>query len=159
MNFPSALAVGIAGLDEVVELELTEACEHERLAAQIAPHCPNGLEIRAVEGVDDEARASQVACLSYELHVPLERRAAAADRIAALLAREQWLVERDEGRAAADLRPLVASISLDGGQLRMELRATRQTNVRPRQVLAALGLDDLEEQGVFLTRTRVELES
>jgi radical SAM-linked protein len=36
MNFPSALAVGITGLDEVVELELCE----ERTAEELLEHLP-----------------------------------------------------------------------------------------------------------------------
>ena len=40
MMFPSALAVGIEGLDEVLEIELPEEHEPERLAELFRRHAP-----------------------------------------------------------------------------------------------------------------------
>jgi hypothetical protein len=39
----------------------------------------------------------------------------------------------------------------------MRLRTSRRRIAGPRDVLAALGLDDLERQGEILTRTRVDI--
>ncbi len=49
-------------------------------------------------------------------------------------------------------------LTLRDGVLRMRLAADRQGSAGPRDVLAALGLDDLERAAVRLRRTRVEVE-
>ena len=42
MTFPSALALGIEGVDEVLELELTESPPAEELLQRLTPHAPPG---------------------------------------------------------------------------------------------------------------------
>src|SRR5438876_12454275 len=59
MNFPSALAVGIAGDDELLEVELSEAWSAERLSQAIAAHAPPGLEIREVEMMPEGSKKAQ----------------------------------------------------------------------------------------------------
>src|SRR5687768_9350816 len=49
MSFPSALAVGIAGADEVMELELSQERTAEELLAVLTPHLPPGLAINSLE--------------------------------------------------------------------------------------------------------------
>ncbi len=49
MTFPLALAVGIEGLDEVMELELAEVCTAEEVVGRLAPHAPRGVAVRRAE--------------------------------------------------------------------------------------------------------------
>jgi hypothetical protein len=42
--------------------------------------------------------------------------------------------------------------------LRIRLIVDREGSARPREVLEALGVGDLENEGFFLTRTKVEVE-
>jgi len=157
MNFPSALAVGIAGNDELLEVELSENWSAERLAAAIAAQAPQGLEIMHVELMPPESKKAQAVGVTFEVEVPEPRRSAAAERIATFLAETTHKIER-EGRATPlDLRPLVAELSLDGRTLTMKLRVDREGSARPREVLAAVGLEDLEYEGHSLTRTHVEI--
>ena len=58
-----------------------------------------------------------------------------------------------------DWRPLVEELRLADGRLRMAMRVTRQGSIRPRDLLAVLELEDLEQQDCYLTRTAVELEA
>jgi hypothetical protein len=51
----------------------------------------------------------------------------------------------------------VDHLDLCDGALRFRLRLDRQCNVRPRELLEALELADLENDGYYLTRTEVEL--
>ena len=51
------------------------------------------------------------------------------------------------------------SVQLRDAMVCFRLRATDQASARPRDVLQALGLTDLEQQGHFLTRSEVELVS
>jgi radical SAM-linked protein len=157
MNFPSALAVGIAGDDEMLEVELSEDWSAERLSAAIAAQAPPGLEIGSVELMPPGSKKAQAVGVTFEVDVPEARRAAAAERIAAFLAETTHAIEREGRSAPLDLRPLVSAMSLEGGAFKMRLRVDREGSARPREVLAAVGLDDLELEGHSLTRTRVEM--
>jgi hypothetical protein len=55
------------------------------------------------------------------------------------------------------LRSLVNDLSLVNDTLRMQLPVDREGSARPREVLEALGVADLELEGCFLTRTQVEM--
>jgi radical SAM-linked protein len=157
MNFPSALAVGIAGDDELLEVELSKDWPAERLAAAVAAQAPPGLEIKQVELVPPGIKKAQAVGVTFEVEVPEARRAAAGERIAAFLAEATHAIER-EGRATPlDLRPLVLGMSLEGSTFKIRLRVDREGSARPREVLAAVGLDDLESEGYSLTRTQVEI--
>jgi hypothetical protein len=48
-------------------------------------------------------------------------------------------------------------LSLEGEKLRFKLRMEREGGVQAKEVLAKLGLDDLESQGFFITRTELAL--
>jgi hypothetical protein len=58
-----------------------------------------------------------------------------------------------------DLRPVLEELALVEGKLRFKVRVERQAGIRPREVLAMLGIEDLEFEGIYLTRTAVELKS
>jgi radical SAM-linked protein len=157
MTFPLALAVGIEGVDEVMEVELAESCTAEELLRRLPPHAPPGLVFRAIEVLPDGGKKAQVESASYEVPIPAPCRAGLRERIERLLAAASWPIERTRGRAPIDLRPLLLELALDEGVLAMRLHVDRHGSVGPREVLAALGLDGLEEQGVRLCRTAVEV--
>ncbi|HKD36186.1 MAG TPA: TIGR03936 family radical SAM-associated protein [Pirellulales bacterium] len=157
MNFPSALAVGIAGENEVLEVELSEDWPAEQLATAIAAHAPEGLAVKRVDAAPDGSKKAQAVGLTFQVEVPEHRRANAAERIAAFLASETHAINREGRSAPLDLRPLVVGLSLDDNALTMRLRVDREGSARPREVLAAVGLDDLELEGSSLTRTEVEI--
>jgi len=181
MTFPLALAVGIEGLDEVMELELAKAgkgdCPHlpERpegcyaqmgtvpfsdaadLLRRLSPHAPPGLVFRAVEVLPEGSRKARVQSAAYEAPIPATCRAGLGQRIERLLAAPSWPIERARGRAAIDLRPLVSELALGEEVLAMRLRVDGRGSVGPREVLAALGLSGIEREGVHLRRTAVEV--
>lgn len=157
MNFPSALAVGIAGDEELLEVELSEEWPPEQLAAAVAGQAPPGLDVKQVEVVAEGRRKVQAVGVSFEIEVPAMRQAAASERIATFLAAAAHQIVREGRSAPLDLRPLVQEMSLEGGVFRMRLRVDREGSARPREVLAAVGLEDLELEGFSLTRTAVEI--
>lgn len=150
LNFPSALPVGIAGTDEVLELELADDVEPAALSAALDRHAPSGLSIVSIERMGDGVRFSQPATAVYELPLPTERAESVRERIAA------WRATADP-----DLRPPTTILALDvtpEDVLRMELRLGEAGAVRPRDLLAKLELTDLETVGgVRIVRTRVGL--
>jgi radical SAM-linked protein len=157
MTFPLALSVGIEGLDEVMELELAETCTAGDLLRRLAAHAPAGLSFRAVEVLPEGSSKAQARSASYEAPIPSSCRAGLSERIERLLAAASWPIERPRRRASLDLRPLVLELALREDVLGMRLRIDRQGSVGPREVLAALGLADVERQGVRLRRTAVEV--
>jgi radical SAM-linked protein len=157
MTFPLALAVGIEGLDEVMEVELAEKYTAEELLRRLAPQAPPGLSFRAVEVLPEGSRKAQVHGASYEVPIPPEYQPGLPEQIHHLLAAASWPIERAHGRAPIDLRPLLSELALRAGVLEMRIRVDRRGSVGPREVLGALGLADLEPQGVHLRRTAVEV--
>ncbi len=157
MNFPSALAVGIAGLNEVVEVDLSEAWTAEQLGAALAPQLPPGLVLRTITLMPLEAGKAQAVGVDFAVTIPLERQAVTAERIAWLLGQATYPIEREGRSAPLDLRPLIEQLKIADGVLQMRLRVDRQGSARPREILAAIGLDDLEAAGGELTRTHVEI--
>lgn len=157
MSFPSALAVGIEGLDEVMELELTESPTAEELLRRLAPHAVPGLDITSIEVLPPGVKKAQLRGSTYQVPVPASRRAETAGRAEGLLASPSYPIRRPHRDTPIDLRSTLEDLSLDGDVLRMRLAASRQGSAGPRDVLAAVGLDDLETAGCHLTRTAVEL--
>jgi radical SAM-linked protein len=159
MSFPSALAMGVSGADEVLEVELVNEADAAGLAATLERHAPEGLAITSAELRPPGEPAAQARRVAFEFPVPIERRAELAERIAGWQARGSHLIDRGEGRKPVDLADFVEQIELVDGVLRMQIRVTRQGAARPRELLELLGLEDLERRGVYLTRTAVELET
>ncbi|MBL8829219.1 MAG: DUF2344 domain-containing protein [Planctomycetaceae bacterium] len=164
INLPSALALGVIGLDEVLEVEFDTASgawaplpQPAELIASIVAHAPPGLGINSLELVDPEGPLAEIGRVSFELPVPEERCEALAARLAQVLSAPTCLIDRGGDRPVQDVRPWLDELVLADQRLRMSVRVTREGSVRPRDLLALLGLADLESQGFVLARTRVEL--
>ena len=149
MTFPLALAVGIEGVDEVMEFELAETITAEELLRRLTPQAPPGLVFRAVEVLPEGSKKASVQSVSYEAPIPAPRpsRSGRADRASA-----GRLVVADRARRTGARRSTCVrscrSWRCDEGVLKMRLRVDSRGSVGPREVLAALGLTDLERQGV-----------
>jgi hypothetical protein len=178
MAFASALAMGVVGADEVLEVELAEPRSAEDLVSALAARLPQGLAIKSLDLLPADAPKSRVEQVTFELELPVERREAIADRLRdhpTLWRRRPASVKAAEtaapqprapgsagdppadGTSGRDPWQFVEEIELAGGTLRFTSRVTPQGTTRPRELLTWLGLDDLDEQGLYLTRTKVEL--
>jgi radical SAM-linked protein len=158
MTFPSALAVGIEGQDEVLELGLSESSAAEELLQRLAAHAPPGLRLTSAEALPEGAKKAQARSFSYQVPVPPGRRVGLAEKVERLMAGSCCPVRRAHHRTTVDLRPLLEELSLKEGVLRMRLRTDRGATAGPRDVLSVLDQSDLELQGVHLTRTAVEIQ-
>jgi radical SAM-linked protein len=159
MSFPSALAVGIEGLNEVMELELAETDSPDAIKRRLADHSLSGLDFRSVELLPPGTRKAQLQSTVYQVPIPPPRRLEANRRVARLLAQATCPITRPNRPDPIDLRRFLQELTLRDGLLTMRLSTSRTTSAGPRDVLQALGLDDLEEQGVHLTRTAVEIDA
>lgn len=157
MSFPSALSVGTAGLDEVMELEMAEHYNASDLLGRLAHHAIPGINFKSVEMLAENEAKLKVESVWFEFPVPDERRADVSERIEQFLATESYLVERPKRQTLVDIRPDVLQLVLDD-QLRMHLAVSHQATVRPVDLIEVLGLADLKSEGHHLTRTTVQLQ-
>jgi radical SAM-linked protein len=155
--FALSLGLGIAGLCEVVELELDDVIAPDEIQGRLARQMPAGLEILSVNSIAVKVSA-QVRRAGYRLEVPSERRADLAEQIAALLAAPACWIERTRPQPRRfDLRPYLSELCLNDQQLHMIMWVTPQGTARPAEVLQALGLADLLETGATLERDLLEI--
>lgn len=174
MVFPSALAMGVIGADEVLEVELAEPRAAEDVSSALRARLPDGLTLTSLDVLPEDAPSSRVTRATFEVSVPGKRQPAVAERLRSRLAApcstlapqadgddSPHAPQAEKGATAAARDPLafVEQIELIAGQLRFTARVTPQGTTRPRELLAWLGLADLDEQGLYLTRTKVELAS
>jgi radical SAM-linked protein len=157
MTFPSALAVGIAGLDEVMELELAEVLPADEVLARLQQTSPPGLGFKSAEVVPPGSKTTQACRAIFEIGLPTERIQAASEAAARFLSQTAVACRREDKDRTIDLRPLVEDITVTGDVVRLTLKVAQEGAARPREVLEALGLADLESAGFVLTRTGVEL--
>lgn len=159
LSFPSALAVGIEGTDEVMEVELTRPVVTESLPRELNLHAPPGLTVSRIDVVDGDTARAQVKLVTYEIPVPAERQTMLRETIERLLQAPQWHVTRSGRTRPIDVRATLEGLELVDGTLRIRQRMTPAAAARPREILDALGLSDLERNGYWLTRSKVELAS
>jgi radical SAM-linked protein len=159
MSFPSALAVGIEGLDEVMELELAEPCTSPELLALLSANSLPGLVFKSVEILPDGAGKARIKSATYQVPIPSHRVPATTGRIARLLAESAHPIQRPKKKTTVDVRQTLEDLTLTGGVLRIRLGNSRQASASARDVLGVLELGDLHEDGMYLARTSVELES
>lgn len=161
VSFPMALALGIEGRREVLELELTEPLPPSEVLGRLADVSPPGLEF--LEAVLAPGRAGQVEAVEYRLPLPDDRRESASEAVAALLLREQipYLRHKPDRDVPLDLRPSVLDAGVDplDGSLRLRLKFGQGGSARPEEVIDVLGLRDLMAEGAVLCRTEVEIAS
>ncbi len=159
--FALALALGIEGRQEVVELELAEQLEPAEVLVRLTAVSPPGLDWLDAKAVAPGRSAPQVEAVQYFLEVPVDRQEATRSHLAALLASTRWPYTRHRGDrdVAIDVRPFVLGAELDPlGVLRFRMKITPNgSSARPEEVIDALSLSDLLGIGTVLVRTEVEL--
>lgn len=159
LSFPSALAVGIEGHVEVLELELLRPEDPAEVAGRLADLAPAGLTIVHVEAVDRAAGKARVRSVTYQFPLPAHRRCA-AEQAWQRICQGASVPVRREGRAdPLELTAERISLQWMEDAVQFRLWTIAQAAVRPREVLQVLGLADLEQEGAVLSRSEVELTS
>jgi radical SAM-linked protein len=157
--FPSALALGIEGRREVLELELERPMAPIEVLRRLAEVAPPGLEFLEVEPAP--SRAGRVEAVSFRVPLPADRLEAANQAVVALLDREHcpYVRRKPDRDVAIDLRPFVLSAEVDRDDVALQLRLKVEPggSARPEEVLEMLGLRDLITGGAVLVRTDVAL--
>lgn len=159
--FAQALALGIEGLREIVEIDFAEPLPTEDVLNRLRAVSHEGLVWLEAVAISTRDRARVVAA-RYGIDVPPHRRVPAADAIEHFLAQDSHpLVRRKPGAkgqpdkiTTLDLRSFVPWANLDPstGRLTFQLRIATDGSARPEDFLEALQLADLTVQGAWLTR-------
>ncbi len=181
INFPSALALGVEGWDEVVEVTLdrdqpNDSLHAEELRERLVSLAPPGLVITRVVVLAQGHPKPQVESVSYRLPVPADRHDALQQAIDRLLAKSTHQIDRpvtmkarqagrrrnrrsDDPRRTTrlDLRGALERLSLADGHLWLTLRMDGTGQIRPAEVLTALDAEDLLQGAINWTRTGVHL--
>ena len=162
MTFALALGLGIEARREVVDLELSEPLEPSELLERLSAVAPPGFDWVDARALPPDAAAPRPRSVEYQMPVRADRRDAARAALEALLAAETWpgIRRRKDREQAFDLRPHVVAAELsDDGMLRFRLAVSPDGSARPEDVLDAIRLRDLLDEGAVITRTDVDLDT
>ena len=157
MTFPSALALGIAGCDEVLEIRLTGEFTSDQVHARLAAHAPCGLQINCVEQLREGSPKARVEAATYQVSVPSDRLPPLQSALAQLQSQESHIIDRGKGKKKLDLMADLQEIRLADDALIFTLRVRQEGAVRASEVLDALDAVDLLARGFPLQRTEVHL--
>lgn len=140
IGFPLALGVGIAGLNEVMDMQLAEWTNPVRLAERLDRGLPEGLSIQGWEhGYGPSFRARFA---GYRIDLPSPPSPELRQRIESLNLQDAIPVTRRmEGKPdrRVDLRPFVERIAVDGSAVTVDALVTDRGTLRPDEVFEALG--------------------
>ncbi|MCS7014674.1 MAG: TIGR03936 family radical SAM-associated protein [Gemmatales bacterium] len=184
MVFASALGLGIAGLDEVVEIEFTQPLAAAEIERRLAEQAPPGLQITSVRLIDPRQQAQPIRA-TYRFPIPDSLQREISHRVVELHQQPQWWVERIrilEGGAhrpdpatgdmevplvapvprrqvrSLDIRPFVERLWIQEGFLYFTCRITPQGSARAEEILRLLDLETLLDAGYVLERTALQLD-
>ncbi|MGI9465696.1 MAG: TIGR03936 family radical SAM-associated protein [Rubripirellula sp.] len=158
VGFPSALALGVESLDEVVEIDLAEEISAQSLLERLEADQQPGLNIKSVTRLPEGMSKAQLNASDYTfsvvdgVQVP-EIEAA----IQKLLASDSVSVERKKKMLTVKVAEQITKLELNGDVINLRLAASQAASLRPGDVLDLLGFSDWVELGTLIRRISVEL--
>ena len=158
MSFPSALPLGVAGEDEVLELELSETMNTDSVLDSLNRCSVDGLRFLSATVLASDDKKALLHSSFYEVNIPSEFRRSVETKIETLLSSETFPVEKHNGKTV-DLRPAVLSLDLDSqsDRLTVQLLTTQGPDAGIREFLQALELDQEIFRSVFPVRKKCVL--
>lgn len=160
IGFPSALALGVIGLNEVVELELAEELTPQQLLSRLQQDHQPGLIINSVHRLPDAFGKARLKQSDYVITIvegaDLDRTRRAVET---LLGQDSVSFSRKDKTLTAEVATQIPLLQIGDGELHLQLAASDAASLRPTDVLHLLGLDDWVEQGATITRKGVTLHS
>ena len=156
LSFPSALALGVEALDEVMLVELSQPIDTEDIVRRLRSSAPHGLTINDVCERPLEDGKPRIERLVYRFPIPEQRREEVKAAIDHLMSQKSYPIDREGRQEPIDVRAGLDELTLVESEVEIAVCAGRDHQVRPREVLDILGLANLESAGSYLTRTAVE---
>lgn len=165
ISSPSALALGIVGENEVLDIELSETERIDDFAGLVAllnRFSVPGLHFRSAENLGPQQGKARLAAGRFTMVVPEEERKTLPGRIEALLESPSFVVTKSNGKTV-DVRSAIVSLRFkaDTGKLETVLAANTRSHTGPeagiRDLLTALDLEDRLFRTLFPVRNAVLL--
>ena len=146
--FPSALALGVESLDEVVEIELAEELSVSELLRRLCDDQQPGLVIHSVHRLPDGFGKAQLLSTEYAITIPESVDLEAAEKSVEQLRRQPSITfVRKNKNVTVSVPDQILRLELDGRELRMTLAASETASLRPGDVLESLGAAHWIQQG------------
>jgi radical SAM-linked protein len=150
MSFPTALALGMESVDEVLELEMNESAEPvdtDALLADLNRHTLEGLTFLSARHLNEGEKKARLASSTFQMTIPVALREQTAERITSFLAETSLIATKTKGKRV-DVRAAVLQMVLsETGELTVELQTQSGPEAGIKEVLAVLGL----EKELFVT--------
>jgi len=160
VSFPSALALGIEGLDEVVEIDLAEEISVSDLLQRLSDDNQPGLRIRSVGRVPEGLPKARLMRSHYSVPIPEGFNTACIETaIAEMRQLDSLTVQRKDKTITIDAASQIDQLKIGDAELIIVMSASDNADLKPTELLSAMGLDSLLEAGAYIVRTRVELEN
>jgi radical SAM-linked protein len=161
MSFPSALALGVEGFDEVLELEFNESAvsvDPDALLADLNRSSINGLAFLSARRLGEQEKKARLVVSVFEMTVPEELRTQTVSRIHTFSAESSVIVEKTNGKPV-DVRAAVTDLRFDeeSGLLCVEILTQDGPEAGVRELLTALELDGQYFKTIFPSRVRCRL--
>ena len=158
MSFPSALALGVEGFDEVLELEFNESAppvDPNALLADLNRSAIGGLAFLSARRLGEREKKARLVASVFEMTIPNELRAQTASLIHAFLAKSSVTVAKANGKSV-DVRAAVADLRFceESGFLRTVILTQDGPEAGVRELLVALELGDQYFKTIFPSRVR-----
>ncbi len=175
INFPSALALGVEGIDEVIEVELAQSITPDELRRRLIDDNQPGLTIGNVElvakanvgrtGVSPLPGFTKAKLHSsvYEITLPESYNTASLDleqiddAIKSLNSQTSLRFSRNGKEIAAHVATAFPVFHRRDRVIHLVQVDNDGATLKPTEILDAIGLADLIEQGATICRTRVIL--
>ncbi|QDV40299.1 hypothetical protein Enr13x_01050 [Stieleria neptunia] len=163
IGFPSALALGISGLDEVVELDLAERLSAPELFRRLDHDDQPGLVIKSVQLLPEDSGKAKLERTDYVITRPDPELGADPiddDRVRsdleALLAKDTVTVNRKNKPVTFNVAEQILSLTFNDN-LELSMAASDAATLKPTDVLDLIGCSDWIAHGSHITRTDVVL--
>lgn len=159
IGFPSALALGVEGLQEVVEIELTEELAPQQVLHRLESDHQPGLTVHRVSRLPDGFGKAQLQRSDYTITTidGFDSQAIRA-AIERLQASESVVVDRKKKQMKVEIANQIMRLELGDQLLHLSLAASDTATLRPGDVLELLGCGDWVELGAQIVRVGVELQ-
>ena len=142
MNMAAALPLGFSSRCEVMDMKLEHDIPLDSLPTRLNKTLPSGLQVTAVETVDERAPALQTQVESAEYEVTLTEPVDPSElrqRVDSVIGAKA--LPRERRGKTYDLRPLIQELSVLGdNEVFMRLSARESATGRPEEVLDVLGI-------------------
>ncbi len=159
MSFPSALALGVVALDEVIDLDLCEEFAAEVLFSRLEADQQPGLRINSVQKLPVGSPKAQLASSDYSIDVPEGIDVDQVQRkLTRLLAEDHVTFERKGKTVRTLIATEIPRLELTNNRLEFTLVSKDGASIRPDNLLELLDASDWPQQGATMTRERVHLQ-